>query len=126
MPLYPFGYGLSYSTFEYSNLKIDDADQAEIKISITLKNTGKFEGEEVAQLYIRDKVASIVRPVKELKGFKKIKLAAGESKEIQFTLTDADLGFYNNAGKFIVEPGEFDIMVGTNSQQGISGKFIKK
>ena len=125
-PLYPFGYGLSYSTFEYSNLKIDDANQAEIKISITIKNTGKFEGEEVAQLYIRDKVASIVRPVKELKGFKKIKLAAGESKEIQFTLTDAELGFYNNAGKFIVEPGEFDIMVGTNSQEGISGKFIKK
>lgn len=125
-PLYPFGYGLSYTKFEYGSLKIDDADQSQIKLSVIVKNTGKYAGEEVAQLYIRDKVASSVRPVKELKGFSKFKLEPGASKEIQFILTDAELGFYNNNGEFIVEPGEFDIMVGTNSQQGIVGKLTRK
>ncbi len=125
-PLYPFGYGLSYTRFEYSNLKIDDADQAQIKVTATIKNTGNYAGEEVAQLYIRDIVASTVRPVKELKGFSKFKLEPGESKEIKFILTDAELGFYNNTGEFIVEPGDFDVMIGTNSQQGLSGKFTRK
>ncbi len=125
-PLYPFGYGLSYTEFTYSNLKIDESNTAAIKISVTIKNTGKFAGEEVTQLYIRDKVASIVRPVKELKGFQKFKLNAGESKMIEFILTDAELGFYTGTGKFIVEPGEFEVMVGTNSQKGLVGKFIKK
>ena len=125
-PLYPFGYGLSYTNFEYTGLKIDDADPAKIKLSVTIKNTGKVAGEEVAQLYISDKVASVVRPVKELKGFKKFKLQPGEITTIEFILTDAELGFYNNSGEFIVEPGEFEIMIGTNSQQGLKGKFIKK
>ncbi len=125
-PLYAFGYGLSYTSFEYSNLKIDDTNQSQIKLSAVVKNTGNYAGEEVAQLYIRDKIASVVRPVKELKGFSKFKLLPGESKEIQFILTDAELGFYNNTGEFIVEPGEFDVMIGTNSQQGISGKFTRK
>ena len=125
-PLYPFGYGLSYSTFAYSNLKIDDADASKIKISITIKNTGIYTGEEVAQLYIRDKVATVVRPVKELKGFQKITVAAGEVKQVEFVLTDAELGFYNSKGEFIVEPGEFEIMVGTSSETGVTGKFIKK
>ena len=125
-PLYPFGYGLSYTKFEYSDLKIDDANSLEIKVTITLKNTGKVAGEEVAQLYIRDKVASIVRPVKELKGFKKLKLDAGEVANIEFILTRAELGFYTSTGEFVVEPGEFDIMVGTNSQEGVSGKFTIK
>lgn len=125
-PLYPFGYGLSYTEFEYSNLKIDDADPAKIKVSVSIKNTGRLAGEEVAQLYIRDKVASIVRPVKELKGFKKIKLDAGEVKKIEFILTDAELGFYNSKGEFVMEAGEFDIMVGTSSETGLTGKFIKR
>ena len=125
-PLYPFGYGLSYTNFDYSNFKIDDSNQAAVTISVTVKNTGKFTGEEVTQLYIHDKIASVVRPVKELKGFEKFKLAAGESKTIIFTLTDKELGFYNNDGEFIVEPGEFEVMVGTNSQIGLSGTFIKK
>ncbi len=125
-PLYPFGYGLSYTTFEYSNLKIDDNIQSQIKVSATIKNTGSYAGDEVAQLYIRDKVASVVRPVKELKGFSKFKLLPGEVKEIEFILTDAELGFYNNTGEFIVEPGEFDVMVGTSSEQAISGKFTRK
>ena len=125
-PLYPFGYGLSYSKFEYSNLKIDDTDAKNIKVSITIKNSGKVMGEEVVQLYIKDKVASVVRPVKELKGFKKIRLNPNESSVVQFILTNAELGFFNNTGDFIVEPGDFDIMVGTNSMEGIMGKLTTK
>lgn len=125
-PLYPFGYGLSYTNFDYSNLQIDNTNPSAVKVKVLVKNTGKVTGEEVVQLYIRDKVASIVRPVKELKGFEKIKLAAGESKEIAFTLTDKELGFYNNEGVFIVEPGEFEVMVGTSSEKGIVGKFTKE
>jgi beta-glucosidase len=125
-PLYAFGHGLSYTSFDYSNLQIDTANQAAIKVSVTIKNTGKLAGEEVVQLYIRDKIASNVRPVKELKGFEKIKINPGESKTVSFLLTDAELGFYTNTGEFIVEPGDFDVMVGTSSQQGIYGKFTKK
>ena len=125
-PLYPFGYGLSYTNFEYTGLKIDDADPAKIKVSVTIKNTGKVAGEEVAQLYISDKVATVVRPVKELKGFKKFTLNPNESRIIEFILSDAELGFYNNKGEFIVEPGEFEIVIGTNSQQGLKTRFIKK
>jgi beta-glucosidase len=125
-PLYPFGYGLSYTNFAYSNLIISDADQANIKVTVTVKNTGKMDGEEVAQLYIHDKIASVVRPVKELKGFSKFNLKAGETKTVEFVLTAAELGFYNNEGVFIVEPGEFDIMVGGNSAEGISGAFTLK
>ncbi len=125
-PLYPFGYGLSYTQFEYTGLKIDDRNPREIKVSVTIKNTGKLTGEEVAQIYIQDKIASVVRPVKELKGFNKFKLDPGESKVVEFILTDAEIGFYNNDGEFIVEPGEFKVMVGTNSQKGLTGTFTKK
>jgi beta-glucosidase len=122
-PLYPFGYGLSYTKFEYSNLKIDANNPKAVQVTVTVKNTGNFAGEEVAQLYIRDKVATIVRPVKELKGFSKIKLNPGESKSVNFVLTDAELGFYDEQGVYKVEPGAFDIMVGTNSNQGLTGNF---
>lgn len=125
-PLYPFGFGLSYTNFSYSNLQIDASNNSTITVSATIKNIGKLSGEEVVQLYIRDKVASVVRPVKELKGFKKITLAAGSSTEVKFILTDAELGFYNNEGKFIIEPGIFDVMIGTNSDNGITGSFKKK
>ncbi len=125
-PLYPFGYGLSYTKFEYSGLKIDETDPLKIKVSVTVKNTGKFKGEEVVQLYIHDIVASVVRPVEELKGFKKIQLNPGESAAVEFILTDAELGFYTNTGDYIVEPGEFEIMVGTNSQAGLKAIFTKK
>jgi len=124
-PLYPFGYGLSYTSFDYSDLKIDASDQKNIEVSVTVTNTGKIKGEEVVQLYIHDKVASITRPVKELKGFQKISLAPNNSKKVIFTLTDKELGFYNHNYEFVVEPGEFDIMVGTNSQQGLHDSFIK-
>jgi beta-glucosidase len=125
-PLFPFGYGLSYTTFKYSDLKIDATDKAAIKVYVTVKNTGTVQGEEVVQLYIRQKVASIVRPVKELKGFRKISLQPNEVSLVEFVLTDAELGFYNNEGVFITEPGEFDVMVGTDSQQGLLGRFTKK
>lgn len=114
-PLYPFGYGLSYTKFDYSDLVVSPMTKG-FRITVSVKNAGTIVGEEVTQLYIRDKVASVVRPVKELKGFKKYVLQPGEKKTIEFVLTEQELGFYDNDGKFIVEPGEFDIMVGTNSQ----------
>jgi beta-glucosidase len=125
-PLYPFGFGLSYTKFEYSNLTLEDTDPAKIKVRVQIKNTGKFAGEETAQLYLQDKFASVVRPVKELKGFKKIMLNPGETTMVEFILTDAELGFYDNDGLFIVEPGEFEIMVGTHSQEGLKINFTKK
>lgn len=124
-PLFPFGYGLSYTSFDYSDLEIDTSNQENIEVSVTVTNTGEIEGEEVVQLYIHDKVASVTRPVKELKGFQKISLAPNNSKKVIFTLTDKELGFYNNNYEFVVEPGEFDIMVGTNSQEGLQDSFIK-
>lgn len=113
-PLYPFGYGLSYTQFEYSELAINTIEQG-AQVSIEVKNSGKLEGEGVVQLYIRDHYASVTRPLKELKGFKKITLKAGESQTVEFMLTDKELGFYNNQGKFVVELGTFDVMVGGNS-----------
>ena len=117
-PLYPFGYGLSYSTFKYSNLIITNNFEKNSKIEITIdvKNTGAIEGKEVVQLYIRDKYASITRPVKELKGFELLNLKAGETKAAKFELTEKELGFYDNEGKWILEKGEFEVYVGTNSQ----------
>jgi len=125
-PLYPFGYGLSYTKFKYSNLSIDTSDAKNIKVSATVTNTGTKSGEEVAQLYIHQKVASVVRPVKELKGFEKFSLKPNESKVITFSLTDKELGFYNNEGNYVVEPGDFDLMVGSNSQEGLVGTFTRK
>ena len=125
-PLYPFGFGLSYTTFEYSNLKIDATDSKNIAVQVTVKNTGEFSGEEVAQLYIRDRVASEVRPVKELKGFSKFHLIPGESRSVAFTGTAKELGFYTSQGEFVVEPVTFDVMVGGNSQEGLTGSFELK
>ena len=122
-PLYAFGHGLSYTSFEYSKLKVTAKGKNSVEVSVKLKNTGKRAGEEVVQLYIRDRVASTVRPIKELKGFKKVKLGAGKSKTLTFTLTDQELGFYTAQGDFIVEPGAFDIMVGGNSREGVNGSF---
>lgn len=123
-PLFPFGYGLSYTTFKYTNLEVDTNDQNSIKVSATVENTGKMTGKEVVQLYVHDKVASVVRPVKELKGFQKISLAPGASQKVTFILTDKELGFYNHDYKFVVEPGTFGVMVGTNSQEGLTGTFV--
>lgn len=113
-PLYPFGYGLSYTSFEYKNLTANKTEEG-FKVTVEVKNTGNTTGEEVVQLYIRDHFASVTRPVKELKGFEKIELEVGENKTVEFNLTAAHIGFYNNLGNYVVEPGKFDIMVGGNS-----------
>ncbi|MGK0391583.1 MAG: beta-glucosidase [Maribacter sp.] len=120
-PLYHFGYGLSYTTFDYADLKVEVNPKGKsVKVTVNIKNTGQYKGEEVAQLYIRDKVASVTRPVKELKAFEKFELAIGESKSVIFNLTEKELGFYNNQGEFIFEKGEFEIMVGGSSQTELS------
>ncbi|WP_073418037.1 beta-glucosidase BglX [Flavobacterium defluvii] len=128
-PLYPFGYGLSYTSFAYKNLKIAKPSfqkGEKIEVSVDVTNTGNFDGKEVVQLYLNDPVANIVRPVKELKGFELIELKKGETKTIQFTLTDKEIGFYDNNGKFLVEPGLFNVMVGWNSNEGLTSKFELK
>ena len=125
-PLYPFGYGLSYTTFEYSNLKINKktfSKGEKVEVSVDLKNTGKVTGKEVAQLYLQDEFASVVRPVKELKGFEMVELKAGETKTVIFTLTDAELGFYNPQNEFVVEPGTFKVMVGGSSDANLTTQF---
>jgi beta-glucosidase len=117
-PQYPFGYGLSYTTFTYSEIKLNKASftpRDNLQISVNVTNSGKRTGEEVVQLYVRDLVGSVTRPVKELKGFQKILLQAGESREVTFTLTANDLKFYNQQMEFTYEPGDFDIFIGTNS-----------
>lgn len=122
-PLYPFGHGLSYTTFQYGDLKVDASNKSAVRVAVTVKNSGKLAGEEVVQLYIRDRVAMPVRPVKELKGFDKIHLAPGDSKQVEFLLTEKELGFYDDTGKFVVQPGEFDVMVGGSSETGLSETF---
>lgn len=120
-PLYPFGYGLSYTTFSYSDVKLNSDSNildpnGELTASVTVTNTGKVEGKEVVQLYIRDLVGSITRPVKELKGFEKISLKAGESKTVSFKITPELLKFYNYDLEYVYESGDFEIMIGGNSQ----------
>lgn len=119
-PLYPFGYGLSYSSFGYSDVSVSNTKptgNTSIEASVTLTNNGKYDGAEVVQLYIRDLVGSNTRPVKELKGFQKIYLKAGESKKVTFSISPEDLKFYNNELKYDWEAGDFDIMIGTNSSE---------
>lgn len=118
-PKFPFGYGLSYTTFAYSDLKLSknkmkNTDKIEVSLNIT--NTGKYAGEEVVQLYLRDKVGSVVRPIKELKGFEKIKLNVGETKTVKFVIDNQKLSFYNDKLEFKSEPGEFDLMIGSSSE----------
>ena len=122
-PLYPFGYGLSYTTFEYSALQAKVVSDKEVNVSVTLKNTGKFAGKEVVQLYIKDHYASVTRPVRELKGFELVSLKPNERKNITFTLSEKELGFYNNEGEFIVEPGDFSIFVGGDSNTTLQSKI---
>jgi beta-glucosidase len=118
-PLYPFGYGLSYTTFNYSDIKLSDTllkGNKKLTASVTVTNRGSLEGSETVQLYIRDVVGSITRPVEELKGFKKVDLKAGESKKVSFDITPEDLKFYNADLKYDWEPGKFIIMIGANSR----------
>jgi beta-glucosidase len=117
-PKYEFGFGLSYTRFEYSNLKLSKnklTSDERIEVSLTVRNSGKYDGEEIVQLYLRDKVGSIARPVKELKDFTKIVLKAGESKTINFTIDKEKLSFYNQKLQWVAEPGDFDLMIGASS-----------
>ena len=119
-PLYPFGFGLSFTKFDYSDVSISNKNpkgNQTIQASVTLKNTGNFDGAEVVQLYIRDWVGSITRPVKELKGFQKIDLKKGESKKVTFNISPEDLKFYNSSLNYDWEAGDFEIMIGTNSEE---------
>jgi beta-glucosidase len=118
-PLYPFGYGLSYTSFEYSNLKLSSegfAKDGSVTVSVDLKNTGSLTGKETVQLYIRDLFASVARPVRELKDFQQVELKAGESKTLSFKITEKSIGFYDNEGKWIVEQGDFKVFVGGSSK----------
>lgn len=124
-PVYPFGYGLSYTSFAYSDIKLSSASlkgKQTLTASVTVTNTGKYDGKEVVQLYIRDVVGSVTRPVKELKGFQKIELKAGESKTVSFSITPEDLKFYNYDLKYDWEAGDFEVMIGGNSRDVKKGK----
>ncbi|WP_243403340.1 beta-glucosidase BglX [Sphingobacterium haloxyli] len=125
-PLYPFGYGLSYTTFTYGDIQLDkNSMKADEKIIATVKvtNNGHYDGEEVVQLYVRDLVGSITRPVKELKGFQKIFLKKGESRDVTFEISVEDLKFYNNELEFVAEPGDFKLFIGTNSSDVKEANF---
>jgi beta-glucosidase len=125
-PLYPFGYGLSYTKFEFNNLKVTPAKtgpQGTVTVTVDVKNTGSRTGDEVAQLYIRDIAGSTTRPVKELKGFRRITLQPGELRTVEFKLGPEHLGFYNPHMEYVVEPGDFKVMAGPNSRDVIEADF---
>ena len=125
-PLYPFGYGLSYTTFRYGNLQLSNNsmnEKGKITASVTVTNTGNYDADEIVQMYIRDMVGSVARPVKELKGFERIHLKKGESRTVSFDITAEQLKFYNSALNWVCEPGEFEVMVGGNSRDVQTKKF---
>lgn len=120
-PLYPFGYGLSYTTFQYSDAQLSSKQMgmhSPIEVSVVLKNAGQLAGTETVQLYVHDLKGSVTRPVKELKGYQQVMLQAGESRKVTFTLTASDLAFYTASGKWEAEPGDFEVFVGSNSNDG--------
>jgi beta-glucosidase len=125
-PLFPFGFGLSYTTFKYSNLALNTNKMkidGEITVNVSVTNTGNFDGEEVVQLYTHDLVGSVTRPVKELKGFKKVWIKKGETQQVSFTIKSSDLAFYTRDMSFKAEPGDFKVFVGTNSSDCIESEF---
>ncbi|WP_310557713.1 beta-glucosidase BglX [Flavobacterium sp.] len=128
-PQFPFGFGLSYTTFTYNNLKINKAAFAKgepVKISVEVTNSGNYDGKEVVQLYLHDEFGSLARPVKELKGFELIELKKGETKTVTMTLTEKELGFFDNEGNYLIEAGTFKIMVGGSSDKGLESGFELK
>lgn len=125
-PLFPFGYGLSYTTFSYTDLQLAEANlktNGTLTASVQLTNTGSYTATEVVQLYVQDKVGSVTRPVKELKGFQRITLEPGETRTVTFSLPVSELAFWNIDMKKVVEPGDFRLWIGTNSQEGLSADF---
>src|SRR6185503_17723610 len=125
-PLFPFGYGLSYTKFEITNLRLSAArisPNGKLTVSVDVRNTGLRAGDEVVQLYLRDVAATVTRPVKELKGFQRVTLQPGETKRVEFEIGAPQLGFWNRDMRFVVEPGEFKVMVGSNSEDVIETRF---
>ena len=125
-PLFPFGFGLSYTKFKISNLQLSVPHivaTGKLTVSVEVENTGQRAGDEVVQLYIRDPVASLSRPVKELKGFQRVTLQPGQKRKVEFVLDREHLGFWNRQMRFVVEPGEFRVMVGSNSVDVLEAKF---
>jgi len=128
-PLYPFGFGLSYTSYKYANLKLDAKKVIageSVKVTIDVTNSGDRNGDEIVQLYIRDMVSSVTRPVQELKDFARIHLKKGETKTVSFTITADKLQYFGPDMKRIVEPGEFEVQVGKNSVEYLSDKFEVK
>ena len=126
-PLYQFGYGLSYTTFSITNLRLSSqtmrANGAGITATVDVENTGSRRGDEVVQLYIHDPVASISQPVRRLRDFKRVSLDPGETKTVPFTINSSDVGFYDNSGRFVVEPGPINVYVGNSSKDGLKASF---
>jgi beta-glucosidase len=119
LPLYHFGFGLSYSKFRFDNLKLEKVKikkNGSTKVKVDVTNTGKYAGDEIVQLYIRDKISSVTRPVKELRGFKRVSLKPKETKTVTLEITPEQLAFHNIDMKYVVEPGVFDIMIGNSSR----------
>ena len=128
-PLYPFGYGLSYTTFEYSDLTLSATEMTadgSIRASVKVTNSGKYDADEIVQLYIRDMVGTSARPVKELKGFKRVHIKAGETAVVDFDITVDLLKYYNFELEYVAEPGEFAVMVGPDSERLQSQTFTLK
>jgi len=126
-PRFPFGYGLSYTKFNISNLKLSANELAinggKLAVTVNVENAGDYDGEEVVQLYVRDLFGCVVRPVKELKGFKKLFLKKGENQLVTFNITPSDLKFYNDDVKFINETGDYELFVGNSSEANLKSKF---
>ena len=128
-PLYPFGFGLSYTDFSYGDISLSSntlSDKGSITATVEVRNTGELEGQEVVQLYLRDLVGSVTRPIKELKGFQKITLKAGESKKVSFEITTEDLAFYRQDYSYGTEPGDYQLFIGTNSEEVKEASFTLK
>jgi beta-glucosidase len=125
-PLYEFGYGLSYTTFQLSNLRLGAprmSARGKVVVKADVKNTGARRGDEVVQLYIHDPVATISQPVRRLRDFARVTVDPGRTKTVTFKLDASDVGFYNNAGRFVIEPGAIDVYVGTSSRGGLTARF---
>ena len=125
-PLYPFGYGLTYTTFDYSGVALSSnamSTDGSVEVSVMVTNTGKKDGDEIVQLYIHDQAASVARPVKELKGFQRVHLKAGETRKVTFLITREQLEYYNAEGQRVLEPGTFDVMIGSDSRRVSSVKL---